>query len=41
MNLYPCCEHCDHEDSGLPADEHTRPCENEACPGSKPLEAAP
>lgn len=41
MNLYPCCPHCDHGDTGLPPDQHSVACEDKACPGSAPLEAAP
>lgn len=26
MTLYACCQHCEHDDSGLPPDQHTRPC---------------
>jgi hypothetical protein len=23
---YACCQHCEHDDSELPADQHARPC---------------
>lgn len=26
MTLYPCCVHCDHDDSGRAPDQHARPC---------------